>query len=66
MRNNTSSAYRLRISNLPWDENTRYTLQVHRVGGGRVHDVVMSREGSGSSIGESLLFPCVFLVLVFV
>ncbi|KAL4736112.1 hypothetical protein BDV11DRAFT_173227 [Aspergillus similis] len=56
-RNNTSTAYRLEVLNLPWDQSSKYRITVRRVADGVTGDVYLAREGRGNSIDIQLPFP---------
>jgi hypothetical protein len=52
VRNNTSNAYRLHITGLPWEETDKYELQVQRVANGVTNSTYLWENGKGDTIGH--------------
>ncbi|CAI7633555.1 unnamed protein product [Penicillium palitans] len=52
VRNNTSIAYRLHITGLPWQETDTYELQVQRVANGVTNSTYLSKNGKGHNISQ--------------
>jgi hypothetical protein len=57
IRNNTSNGYDVVIEKLPWGKSAKYRVEVQRVGGGSVHRVVSTFEGTGKSVHVKEDFP---------
>ena len=57
IRNNTSTAYKLIVENLPWDKTPTYEVDIQRVGGGMVHQIHQVVEDVGNSINITVPFP---------
>lgn len=51
VRNNTSKAYHLQFTGLPWSNNDRYKLEVQRVSDNVTNQVYFHTEGQGNAIG---------------
>ncbi|KAJ6035849.1 hypothetical protein N7540_000128 [Penicillium herquei] len=55
IRDNTATAYSLKINDLPWSKNTKYTATIQRVGDDSGLDTYKVISGTGTSLCRTTL-----------
>ncbi|CAI7612304.1 unnamed protein product [Penicillium glandicola] len=57
IRDNTATAYKLNIENLPWSSSTNYTAKIKRVGGDSILETYKIVAGTGTSLSKTMPLP---------
>lgn len=55
-RNNTSTAYKITIVELPWGDSDEYELEVHRVANDVTNSTYLLKRGQGNQAGKIDVF----------